>query len=416
MAANRARRVVVIGGGAAGISAARALLDAGQDVLLVEAAGRLGGRAHTVPLSFNGTSYPVDFGCGWLHSARRNPWVAIGEQAGFTIDRSNPGWGEQWCDLGFSRQEQEASDAAWERWEGAARAALGGPDRPLGDFVARNDPWRPMLDAISGYANGAPLDQVSLHDWVAYEDASGPENWSVREGYGALIASHAASVPVSLHTRVDVIDHSGRRLRIETSEGTLEADCAIVTVPSSVLAAIRFEPPLPAKQDAAAALPLGLADKIFLGVDDPPWPAQAHLIGDPHSACTASYRLSPFGWPIIEAFVGGDGAERQESAADAYALAIQELVGLLGSGWRQRLHPLAATRWRQEPHVFGSYSHARVGHAPGRAVLAEPVDGRLFFAGEACSAHDFSTAHGARQTGLDAAAAVLASAGAATPA
>ena len=400
-------RTVVIGGGAAGIAAARALHDAGKDVLLVEAGDRLGGRAHTVALDFDGRRYPVDFGCGWLHSATRNPWTGIGERAGFTIERSSPGWREQWHDLGFPPDQRTASDEAWERWERAARAALGGPDQPLGNFVGADDPWRPMLDAISGFANGASLDQVSLHDWVAYEDASGEENWSVREGYGALIAGHAAGVPVRLGTLVTRIDHRGRRLQIETTAGTIEADRAIVTVPPSVLAAIRFDPPLPAKQQAAAGLPLGIADKVFLGVDRPPWPAQSHLLGNPHSACTASYRLSPFGWPVIEAFFGGDCAERQEGAADAYAFAIEELVGLLGSQWHARLHPLAATRWRHEVHILGSYSHARVGHAGARAVLAEPVDDRLFFAGEACSATDFSTAHGAYATGIAAGDAVL---------
>jgi monoamine oxidase len=392
-------RIVVIGGGAAGIAAARRLHDAGEDVLLIEAKDRLGGRAHTVPLTFAGTSYPVDFGCGWLHSAARNPWTAIGEDAGFTIDRSDPGWGEQWRDLGFPPDDQRASDEAWERWEKAAHAALDGPDRPLGAFIASDDPWRPMLDAISGYANGAPLDRVSLHDWAAYEDAAGEENWSVREGYGTLITAHAAGVPAQLGVAVTRIDHRGRRLAVETSTGTIEADRVIVAVPPPVLARITFDPPLPAKLDAAAALPLGLADKVFLGVDKVPWEAQAHLIGNPHSACTASYRLSPFGWPIVEAFFGGDCAERQESAADAYAFAIDELVALLGSDWRSRLHPLAATRWRHEPHILGSYSHAMVGHAGARAALAETVDDRLFFAGEACSTHDFSTAHGAYATG-----------------
>ena len=44
-----------------------------------------------------------------------------------------------------------------------------------------------------------------------------------------------------------------------------------------------------------------------------------------------------------------------------------------------------------------------------RERLAQPVDNRIFFAGEACSEHDFSTAHGAYRTGAIAAEAVLAS-------
>ena len=395
----------VIGAGAAGIAAARRLHDAGRDVLLIEASDRLGGRARTVSLG----GCPVDLGCGWLHSARRNPWTRIAAAGGFTVDRSSPKWDEQWRDLGFPAEERRASGEAWERWEQAAHAALDGPDRPLSDFIAADDPWRPMIDAISGYANGANLDQVSLHDWATYEDAAGAENWAVREGYGALIAGHAAGVPARLGTPVTQVDHRGRTLRLDTAAGAIEAARVIVAVPTPALAsgALVFDPPLPAKRDAAAALPLGLADKAFLRVAGPlPWPAHAHLIGDPHSADTASHRLSPFGWPIVEAFFGGRCAEALERG-DAAAFAIDELVKLLGSDWRGRLSPLGATRWRREPWIGGSYSHARVGQAGARQVLAEPVDDRLFFAGEACSRVDFSTAHGAYATGVAAAEAAL---------
>ena len=101
--------------------------------------------------------------------------------------------------------------------------------------------------------------------------------------------------------------------------------------------------------------------------------------------------------------------DKDDRAAEDFA--IGELVALLGSNWRAKLTPLGRTRWRHAPHIHGSYSHARVGAAGQRAVLAAPVDDRVFFAGEACSRHDFSTAHGAYATGLAAAAAVLAARG-----
>jgi len=417
-------RTVVIGAGAAGIAAARSLHDAGREVLLLEAADRLGGRARSVTLrhhpfsrhpregggdeQVSGDTYTVDLGCGWLHSARRNPWTAIATREGFTIDRSSPNWNVQWCDLGYPPAQQQAFGEAWNRWDTAAHAALSGPDRPLSDFIAADDPARPAIDAISGYANGAPLTAVSLHDWAAYEDAATEDNWAVREGYGTLVATHANGLPVCLSTPVTRIDHRGLAIRVETAAGTIEADRVVVAVPTTVLARgdIAFDPPLPAKRDAAAVLPLGLADKVFLAVADPPWPAHAHLIGNPNTSRTASYRLSPFGWPIVEAFFGGDTAEALEDV-DAAAFAIDELVALLGSDWRARLHPLGTTRWRRERFIGGSYSHARVGHAAARQVLAEPVDGRILFAGEACSRTDFSTAHGAYEMGVAAASAIL---------
>lgn len=400
---NSTGRTVVMGGGAAGIAAARTLHDAGRQVLLIDAADRLGGRARSVRLP---TGHVVDHGCGWLHSAARNPWTTIAEQAGFTVDRRSPNWQVQWSDLGFPPDQKRASGEAYARFEDAAMAARDGPDRPLSDFVASDDPWRPMIDAISGYANGASLAEVSLHDWATYENAATDDNWAVVEGYGTVVAHHAAGIAIRTGVTATRIDHGGQTLRIETSHGTIEADQVIVTVPTTVLAEERltFDPPLPDKHVAAAALPLGIADKVFLSVQGPPpWPAHAHLTGNPHSACTASHRLSPFGWPIVESFFGGPCAEALEEDGAAAAFAIDELVALLGSDWRSRLTPLDETRWRHVPLIGGSYSHAKVGHAGARQVLAEPVADRLFFAGEACSREDFSTAHGAYETGVAAA-------------
>ena len=427
---------VVIGGGAAGIAAARCLRDAGEDVLLVEAGDRLGGRAYSLalhdlphgggqaPLTRSGRrdrpgnecavmdsprrSQPtIDLGCGWLHSAGRNPWTAIAEFDGFAVDHSSPNWGVQWCDLGFPPKDRAAFATAYERFEAAAHAALDGPDQPLSTFIVADDPWRPMTDAISGYANGAALDRVSLHDWAAYEDAATDDNWALPAGYGTLIVHHIGDAPVRVDTSVTRIDFTGRTIRLDTPAGTIDADRVVLTIPTSAYAAITFDPPLPAKHDAAAALPLGLADKVFLAVDRPEWPGHAHLIGNPHRVCTASHRLSPFGLPIVESFFGGTCAEAMPDAQAAIDFAIEELVALLGSDWRQRFTPIGATRWREVAFIQGSYSHAHIGHAPARAILAEPIDDRLFFAGEACSTHDFSTAHGAYQTGVDAAEAIL---------
>lgn len=434
-------RTVVIGGGAAGIAAARTLHDAGKDVLLVEAGDRLGGRAQSLllelppltqvtpaqagvsrlgsdprsptktPASAGVTGgvgpWTVDAGCGWLHSAARNPWTQIAEATGFTVDRSDANWRTQWHDLGFPPDEQRKSAEAYQAWTDRAHAALDGPDRPLSDFIDADDRWRPKIDAISGYANGANLSQVSLHDWAAYEDAATDDNWAVREGYGTLVASHIGGSPFRLNTPVTRIDHRGGTLKLDTPAGTIEADRVIVCVPTPVLAsgALRFDPPLTDKQAAADALPLGLADKVFLHVDAPEWPANAHLVGNPYSACTASHRLSPFGLPLIESFFGGDCAEMLEDG-DAARFAIDELVALLGSDWRRRLTPLHATRWRHTPYIGGSYSHARIGRSGQRAVLAAPVYGRILFAGEACHPHDFSTAHGAYETGVAAAQAI----------
>ena len=70
--------------------------------------------------------------------------------------------------------------------------------------------------------------------------------------------------------------------------------------------------------------------------------------------------------------------------------------------------PVRMHRWGADPFARGSYSYALPGKAGCRAILAEPVDERLFFAGEACSLNDFSTAHGGFHTGVAAADQVIA--------
>ena len=235
-------------------------------------------------------------------------------------------------------------------------------------------------------------------------------------GYGAMIAAYGASCPLALNCQVSLIDHSGPRLRIETSLGTLSADKVIVTVPTNLIAdeAIRFHPALPAKVDAAIGLPLGLADKVMLALDEPQGiegalPKDGNLRGATMRTAMGSYHLRPFGQAAIEGYFGGSFAQELEDAGPGAfaAQSIDEIAALLGNDFRRKLKPLAESRWAHDPFARGSYSHALPGHAGDRAILAAPVDERLFFAGEATSPNFFSTAHGARDSGERAAGEVL---------
>src|SRR6266436_2271431 len=102
-------------------------------------------------------------------------------------------------------------------------------------------------------------------------------------------------------------------------------------------------------------------------------------------------------------------AREREGEAGMFSFAAGELARLFGNDIRRQIAPLASTAWLHDPWARGSYSYALPGHADDRALLAAPVDDRLFFAGEACSPNFFSTAHGAYMTGVAAAEAALAS-------
>jgi monoamine oxidase len=400
--------VVVVGAGAAGIGAAMRLAAARVSFAVFEARGRVGGRAYTIA----DAPFPLDLGCGWLHSADRNPWTRIAAEAGFTIDRTLPAWGTQSFDLGFSAEDQDAFALASRRFHERFEAI--GPndaDCSAAELLEPDCRFNPLLNAVSSYVNGVELNLVSVQDSNRYADTG--VNWRVAEGYGTAIAAQAAGLPIRLNCPIMLIDHRGKRLAIETALGTVMADAVIVTVPTPLIAAqgIRFRPELTDKVAAASVLPLGLADKLVMTVEAPELlPIDGHLIGNSNKSATGSYHLRPFGRPLIEGFFGGRLAHELEAPGPGafFDFAVAELVELFGSGIRACLLPLDETGWGRDPFARGSYSYALPGHADARAALAAPVDGRVFFAGEACSPHDFTTAHGAYLTGIEAADEVIA--------
>jgi monoamine oxidase len=369
--------VLVIGAGAAGIAAGRRLAEAGgaASFLIVEAAERAGGRAWTLVRE----GMPLDLGCGWLHSADRNPWAKLAEETGTKIDRTPPAWGRQFADLGFAPEEQAAAAKAYEEFDRRLREEPPASDRAR-DALDPGGRWNDYLEARSGYLNGVGLAQLSVADYLTYDAAATDENWRLPDGYGALIAGAAEALPLALGTPASRIDRSGTPLLIETGRGTLAARAVVVTVPPAVLAEekLRFDPPLEAKAEAASCVPLGLADKLFFHLDRAEeLAADAHMLGNPRRAETGSYYLRPFGRPIIECFFGGAGATTLEGAGEGAMgdFAVEELVSAFGSGFRKRLHPLAGSAWGASPWIRGSYSHAMPGHADARRALAKPVEG-----------------------------------------
>ncbi|QSF54330.1 flavin monoamine oxidase family protein [Brevundimonas fontaquae] len=398
--------VVVIGAGAAGIAAARRLMRPGLLVLVLEARGRIGGRAWTVRAEGEG----LDMGCGWLHSADDNVLAGRVEAEGLTLDQTPPPWRTQAFDHEMTRADQaefgEAFAAFDQRVTEAAslvRAGVG-EDRPASDFFDPDCRWNPRMDAISGALNGARFAEVSSLDYDAYGDTG--VNWRVREGYGRLIArlGEAVSSITVTDCAVSRIDRSGPVLRLDTNRGELTARIVILTVPNSLIAgeAIRIDPPVPALLEATAGVPLGLASKVHMtvrGAGD--FQPDTQLWTRTDTAETGGYHLRPFGRPMIEAYFGADlawGLEAQGPAA-LFDFAVSELVAALGSDMRRRLEAVAVSGWAVDPWSRGAYSHALPGHAADREKLRTAVEDRIFLAGEATAPVYYGTAHGAWMEG-----------------
>ena len=353
--------VAIVGAGAAGIAAATRLKQVGVSALMIEARDRVGGRAHTIPAAGD----VIDLGCEWLHSADKNVLVKVAEQHGFTVDRGTPGWSGP-ASVGLpSRDHAEYREALQDFFDAVEEAAATGRDRPASELLPKNSRWDMLLRAVATYYSGTELEHISIIDFDNYEDTR--INWTVREGYGAMISGAAKGLPVVFDCEVSRIDHSGKSVKLETQRGTIEAKAAIVCVPTPLIAegTIRFEPALPEKRAAAAGLPLGVANKIFFEIDGEFAYPRGHFYGATDRVETISFDLFPRGRKLLSGFVGGAFAVELEKGgpAAAEAEARRQIGAMLGADANKRLRFMRTTAWRSDPFAQGGYSSALPGHA-----------------------------------------------------
>ncbi|WP_029058940.1 flavin monoamine oxidase family protein [Stappia stellulata] len=412
--------VIVIGAGAAGLAAGEALAQAGVSFAVLEAKDRVGGRAWTDERIFPGI--PFDRGCHWMHSASHNPFREIADRLGVDYrrlgTRRSSGLylaGEK-ADAATTRTAWDAVEAAFAAADGAGEA---GRDVDAQSVCDTAGPWWPLARHWMTLLSALPPEEISTLDLAAYADTG--ENWPVVSGYGALIASAGAQVPVHLGVEVRAIDRSTSPIRVETSRGTLRARSVILTVSTNVLAsgAIRFVPALPdAVTDAAANCPTGVAEKVAFLLDAPiPDFADTSYIDtldlDDRTRAPINFVVNHFAQPVIVGQLCGETARKLEADGEPAMVdfGLAALKDVFGSAIATRIRRATATHWTSDPHIRGAYSCARPGHAGARATLRVPIDGGVFLAGEAVSEHAFSTAHGARRSGIDAARAALAQSG-----
>jgi monoamine oxidase len=411
--------VVVVGAGVAGLSAAATLKAAGRSALVLEASGRVGGRAWTThPEALGGAWF--DMGAIWLHAAERNPLAAIARQADDTLLRADEMRQERTLIGTRPATPEELADceSAWARFAAKADALLapGLPDPPLAAVAEAlpDDPWALTVEAWEGpVICAADAAGFSLADWRA--NALTGSNLLPEGGIGAFVTRRlAAGLNVKSNAPVRRISWD-RGVRVETDAGVVRAERCIVTVSTGVLAAgaIEFAPRLPGSvEECLAALPMGLAMKIVLRAQNPDrldLPCNClvdHRVersGEPMMI----FQCWPFGRDYVQAWIGGGPAwalAREGDVASA-DFARTELRRLFGGRVDRLFGPAAVvTHWEADPWVRGAYAYARPGGATARARLAEPLaGGRLIFAGEACHEGLAGTLGGAWESGAKAA-------------
>ncbi|WP_374378135.1 flavin monoamine oxidase family protein [Dongia sp.] len=399
--------LVIVGAGAAGLAAARAARAAGLNIEVVEAASRIGGRGFTDTTTFPA---PFDLGCQWLHAASINPYTKAADRLGFRY-RKDPFVyrihdGTWWLNDTLVEEFGASLAATYDRV-----AALGeaGEDVPAARAIDPADPWGSLFRrAYTGYMAWPP-EEVSTFDTSRFHFTD--EDWPVEGGYGALVAAEGADIEVNLDCPVKSIDWGGSEVMVGTAKGMIFCRAVLVTVSVGVLQAerIKFFPLLPDwKLDALGHLRMGHAEKVGF------WMKRNIFAGmGPHftmlnwdSAPTAGFVCKPFDRPMATLFASGPFA--RDLFAQGMDAAIAEAKSLLGKVFGadvlKEIATARATGWVSDPYTLGAYSVLSPGGGEARAELARPIDDKVFFAGEAASPDGFSTAHGAYNSGLTAAA------------
>ena len=397
--------VVVVGAGASGLAAARILMAKDLSVAVVEANDRIGGRAWTESETFG---VPFDHGCSWVQTTKVDMFLEAARSYGFEV-LQHDGAGETLY-VG-DREATEAEYGQYWRAYAGLEGAIGAAARRGGDVAASTViPEMPFAGTAESWMTmgmSVDFDNLSTADW--WSGAVAAPRYIVKEGFGALVARLGADVPVMLSTSVSKIAHTDDAITVTTSAGDIRATACIVTVSTGVLNAgtIAFDPVLPdAKQQAITDLPMGLLAKVALQFDDTrfgfrPNEWLSYRVPEETPGKASFFLTWPFGQNLMIGFVGGDFAWQLTQAGTDAAVdfVLGEVEAMVGSKAREKFVKGTLTQWGNDPLTLGAYAALRPGASGARAVLARPLDDRLFFAGEAAAGPYYATCGGAWRSG-----------------
>lgn len=405
------KKVIIIGAGISGLAAAKKLKEEGFEVVVLEAQEKIGGRLRTN----RSLGVAFDEGASWIHGTSRNPITKLAKQSkmntAFTDDESLVCYdigGRQISDAEFSKAEKEFNKILSSLYKkGSSDKSFETVFYEHHPDVRNNRLWKFMLSAFITFDLG-DLDKISSTLYNEGEEFGGDERISTN-GYDLIPRYLATGIDVRLNQRVTKIDYSGRKVKVQYNNQSMEGDYVLVTVPLGVLKSgnITFEPALPSgKIEAIKGVGMNCVNKFLLVWNKAFWDDEQYICYTPEIKDKFNYFVNVKKFHpdtnALMTFAYADYARQTEIMSDQQIIdeIMEHLKDIYGKDIPKPTSMLR-TKWQSNENAFGSYSYTTVDTKMSHfAMLAEEIDDKLFFGGEHTNTDYFSTAHGAYLSGI----------------
>lgn len=432
--------VIIIGAGVAGLAAANELVRAGVKVIVLEARDRIGGRILT--LRNSSLPLPIELGAEFVHGM--SPVLLSQLRAARLSIVELTGEYRQFHKGRFSKVDFEAD------WESVVKLMRRHqkPDRTFKEFADKylaGKKWKKTRDLATAYVQGfhaAPANRISVQALCLAEkganEIAGERQFRVLGGYDQLVHSLYSVLEekretLHLNTIVQSIRWKPGHVEVEAQSSVrprqiFRARAVLITLPLGVLktGSLKFSPALPEKEKAIGALGIATVTKVLFHFRKSFWEEKKLPASREKEPVTdLSFIMSRDPWmptwwttyPVISSILtgwaGGPAAERTSKKGERFILdqALQSLSRITGLSRRKLEDLVEGTHthdWQADPFTRGAYSYEPSGAFEMPHQLAKPIQGTLFFAGEATeSTGNGGTVHGAMMTGNRAAKEVL---------
>jgi monoamine oxidase len=423
---SEANDVVIVGAGMAGLTAARAVAEAGLRVLVVEAQERIGGRILTEHVG----GEALELGAEFIHGRPPELWALIDEAALETYERG----GAQICfEDGALNQCGSEMEEIFEPLEKLEH--FDGPDISFAEYLDREKVPEEDRDRMIGYVEGfnaadhRVVSAASLGAQQKAEDASeGDRIYRLRGGYDQL--------PAYLSRRI--VEHNGKvqtgapvksihwqpgHVEIVTDAASCQAAKAVVTLPLGVLqsGSVIISPKPDLALTAASRLRMGQVCRFTLLFHEPFWKSISPQPGLSEMSFLFSFSEMPPVWwtphpETSNSITGWVGGPRSQALASMNAeelgvhacATLASIFGLTHNHIHGLLLGCYTHDWQNDAFIGGAYSYVAAGGLDASRQMSEPVANTLFFAGEHTDiTGHWGTVHAAMRSGLRAAAQIL---------